>query len=485
MKKWHYFLIIGLIFLLGIGIRLIDITDHPFEIHGARQMRSALISRDLFEGGVDIFSTHGMIEPPIIESLSTGIYFLLGEEVVWLGRVFSILFWMFGAAALYDLSRRISNNFGAMVALVFYLFPTFTVLNSRTMMPDPMMTAGIIISIWSLYRWQKKRTRKWALAAGLITGVTILIKAYAGLILIVPFAIYILITNKPKEAIKDKNLWIIFALSALPVAAYFFYGLVIDGRMASQFDNRFFTSYAFDPGHYVRWFYVLDDLFSLPLILASMVSIAVHKDNKTKWLLTGTWIGYFLYGFFFPYHIRTHTYYHLPLVPIIAVSLAPLAGKVADLIEEQKKKAFSLILIILALGIFSSVNLIRSYFEMMKDDYREEAADWLAVEAVMSDQLNERMISVSADYNTRVTYYTHLKTSSWPLATDLAVMELSGDTPNFDNRWQETIEKFHYFLVFNPSELDKQPNLGDALSTYEVYYDGLGIIIYDLYSPIE
>ena len=49
MKKWHYFLIIGLIFLLGIGIRLIDITDHPFEIHGARQMRSALISRDLLK----------------------------------------------------------------------------------------------------------------------------------------------------------------------------------------------------------------------------------------------------------------------------------------------------------------------------------------------------------------------------------------------------------------------------------------------------
>ncbi len=485
MKKWHYLLIIGGIFLIGIGIRLVDLTDHPFEIHGTRQMRSALISRDLYEGGKNVFSTYGMIEPPIIESLSAGMYSLLGAETVWIGRVFSILFWTLGAAALFDLSNRISNKFGGIIALIFYLFPTFSVMNSRTLMPDPMMTAGLIISIWSLYHWQEERSSKWAVMTGLITGFTILSKAYAGLILIIPFAIYILMTNNPKEAIKDKQLWTILALSALPVAAYFFYGIVIDGRMASQFDNRFFASLAFDPGHYVRWLYVLDDLFSLPLILASLVSITIVKDIKIKWLLLATWIGYFVYGFFFPYHIRTHTYYHLPLVPIIALSLAPLAGKIADLIKEQKKKAFSIILIIIALGIFSSVNLVRSYFEMTKDDYREEAADWLAVEEALKGQLNERMISVNADYNTRLHYYTGVRTSSWPLASDLAVMELSGSTPDFDVRWQKTIEQFHYFLVFNLSELDKQPALNGALSNYEVYFDGLGILIFDLYSPLE
>ena len=307
MKKWQIYLIVGIIILLGLGIRLIDITDHPFEIHGSRQMRSALIARDLFSGNNDIFNTYGMIEPPILESLSAAAYFLAGEEIVWIGRVFSILFWMAGAAALYDLANRISNKYGAMLSLIFYLFPTFSVMNSRTLMPDPMMTAGIILSIWSLYRWQKERTLKWSLTAGILTGLTILIKAYAGIILIVPFAIYIFATSKFKEAIKNKQIWIILALSAFPVIAYFFYGIVIDGRMASQFDNRFFSELAFDPGHYVRWFYVLDDLFSLPLILASFVSISIVKDSKTRWLLTGTWIGYFVYGFFFPYHIRTHT----------------------------------------------------------------------------------------------------------------------------------------------------------------------------------
>jgi hypothetical protein len=122
MKKWHYLLIIGVIFLIGIGIRLVDITDHPFEIHGTRQMRSALISRDLYEGDGDVFTTYGMIEPPIIESLSTAMYLLLGEEIVWIGRVFSILFWTLGAAALFDLSARISNKCRLDLLPVPYIF---------------------------------------------------------------------------------------------------------------------------------------------------------------------------------------------------------------------------------------------------------------------------------------------------------------------------------------------------------------------------
>lgn len=485
MNKKLFLILIAIILLIGLGVRLIDITDHPFEIHGIRQMRSAMISKALYSGNEDIFSKYGMIEPPILESLTVGAYYLLGQEVVWAGRIFSILFWMLGALALFDLSKSISNKFGGFISLIFYLFPTYVVMNSRTMMPDPMMTAGIIISIWSLYKWQKERNTKWAIYTGLIAGITILIKAYAGLILIIPFALFILSTNKFKTAIKDKQLWLILLLTTLPVGLYFFYGIVIDGRMVSQFDNRFIASMAFDPGHYARWFYVLDDLFSLPLVAASIISIAILKDSKFKYLLAGTWLGYFVYGFFFPYHILTHTYYHLPLVPIIALSIAPLGGLVADKISEQKNKIFSIILIIISLGIFSGINLLRSYFEMIKDDFRLEAVDYLAVESAMHGQLNERMIAVSADYNTRLHYYTDMRTNFWPLATDNALQELSGNEQNFDNRWQDTLDKYHFFLVFNKSELISQPELNTALSGYEIYFDGLGILVYDLYTPIE
>ena len=96
MKKWQIYLIVGIIILLGLGIRLIDITDHPFEIHGSRQMRSALIARDLFSGNNDIFNTYGMIEPPILESLSAAAYFLAG-------------YWGGGLSAGFDKNSRVKD----------------------------------------------------------------------------------------------------------------------------------------------------------------------------------------------------------------------------------------------------------------------------------------------------------------------------------------------------------------------------------------
>ena len=39
---------------------------------------------------------------------------------------------------------------------------------------------------------------------------------------------------------------------------------------------------------------------------------------------------YLLYGMAFSYHITTHEYYSIPLIPAIALSLAPLAGLIFD-----------------------------------------------------------------------------------------------------------------------------------------------------------
>ena len=48
-------------------------------------------------------------------------------------------------------------------------------------------------------------------------------------------------------------------------------------------------------------------------------------------MLAGLWSAYLLFGLFFDYHVATHDYYHLPLIAIVAVSMAPLA----DMLWEQ------------------------------------------------------------------------------------------------------------------------------------------------------
>ena len=142
MKKnnlWFVLLIV-LIFVIGAGIRLYDLTDEPLEIHMTRQLRSLLIARSFYQG--EGMGGESLIEPPIIELISAGIYRIAGEEIPWVQRLISIGFWMLGAWALFEIAKTISGRFGGLFSLVFYLFMPYSILYSRLTMPDPMMTAS-------------------------------------------------------------------------------------------------------------------------------------------------------------------------------------------------------------------------------------------------------------------------------------------------------------------------------------------------------
>jgi 4-amino-4-deoxy-L-arabinose transferase-like glycosyltransferase len=208
-------ILIVVIFILGTGIRLYDVTDEPLEFHPARQLRSAIIARSIYyKNNPDIprekilfavseANQRGLIEPPIMENLSVIAYRLMGEEEIWVGRLFSIAFWLLGGWALYALSKEFGSLTGSIVSLSLYFLLPFSILATRVLMPDPMMVAFTVISIYCLYTWEKKRTYPWAVLTGLVSGFTIFSKSVAGLILIVPFAVFILKAEGLKSALKN------------------------------------------------------------------------------------------------------------------------------------------------------------------------------------------------------------------------------------------------------------------------------------------
>ena len=50
--------------------------------------------------------------------------------------------------------------------------------------------------------------------------------------------------------------------------------------------------------------------------------------------MIGLWSGYFLFGLTFTSHIATHDYYSLQLIPIVALSLGPLADLVMKVLKQ-------------------------------------------------------------------------------------------------------------------------------------------------------
>ncbi|MEK6222825.1 MAG: glycosyltransferase family 39 protein [Chloroflexota bacterium] len=482
-----------IVFLLGLLIRLYDITDEPVEVHQARQLRAAIISRSIYlqnnpfakgaevEYAIDLAADTGLIEPSILEFLSATTYSLIGGEQTWVGRLFSITFWMLGGLALFSMAKSISSGAGAVASLSFYLFLPFGITYSRVLLPDPMMVASTMLSIWALYNWERQRTQKWAVITGILTGYAILTKSVAAILLLVPFALFILAADPFKKTIKNKQIWTILLLAGIPSLGYYFYGIVIDGRLAQQFQGRFFSDLLIDPGFYVRWLNKVEFKFTLISVMFSGLGIALLKEHKVKMLLSGWWIGYFLIGFFFPYHIWTHIYYHLPLVPIIALSLAPVFGALMEKISQLDNKLFNYALVLSVFAAIAGYNLWTARVEMAAEDHRVVRTHWETVAGVFDETPNGKVIALTGDYGLGLSFYGNLRTTNWLRGGDLAYRSLDdGSEYNFEDLWPSTAGH-RFFLITAGNEFDRQPELKSYLNNnYSVYAEGPGYLVYDL-----
>jgi hypothetical protein len=494
-------ILVVFIFILGAGIRLFDVTDEPLEFHAPRQLRSAIIARSMYyQNNPDIpkdvariakkeANKQGLIEPAILETFSYMTYRLIGEEVVWVGRLFSIAFWLLGGWALYALTKEISSTAGSILSLSAYFLYPFAIYATRVLMPDPMMVALSLISIWALFNWERERSVKWAVFTGLATGFAILTKSVAGIILIFPFAAFILSTAgiNPKGfrnplglAIKNRQLWLILGLSAFPNLVYYIYGIFIDGRLAAQFEGRFFPSLYTNPALYVNWLANLDEHFGLITVVLSMVGIALLRENKIRWLLVGWWVGYIVYGFTFPYHIMTHSYYHLPLVPIIAVSLAPFGAKIAEIMGKTTQKRTNWALILAAFGILIAFNLWQVQSELKTEDYGLEKARWEEIAGILGESKNASIAALTDDYEASLKFYGMISVRHWPTSGDIEYGKLSGGKKTFEKFWEGKAGSVQFFVIADLEEYEKQDELQERLEEYPIYVEGEGYIIFDL-----
>jgi 4-amino-4-deoxy-L-arabinose transferase-like glycosyltransferase len=345
-------------------------------------------------------------------------------------------------------------------------------------MPDPMMVSGTVIALWALYNWQEKQEIKWAILTGIVTGFTIFTKTVAGIILIFPFAFFLLSSNSLKSLLKNTQVWVILVLSALPAAGYYYYGIFIDGGLASQFGGRFFPHLWTDLVFYKTWGMWIIKEFNILAFLGGLVGIFLARSKSVRWLLFGWWAGIFVYGMIFAYHTMTHNYYHLPLVPVVAVSLSPLIAAAVESIREEKFARFSNIVFTVLVVVFIAFSAYEYISFVNAVDYRQQKTAYEEIGEIFSSAPPEKRIALTNDYETSLRFYAMLKAAHWPGSGDLTFKEgQTGKSQSFENTWLMT-EGYTYFLVTDFKDLDRQPELKEKLSTYPIYAQGEGYVIY-------
>jgi len=484
-------LVIGFL-ALGLGLRLYDLTDQPIDFHSTRQLRNAIVARGLYyqmlpEADPELreramaygFST-GQYEPPIVEKLVAYTYLLMGEENLWVARIYTSLFWLIGGLAVFGLGTRIANAKSALVALGYYLILPFGVQASRSFQPDPGMVMWIILSLYMLYRWSEKQDWRWALLAGLLGGVAILTKVVAGYLIAGASIALVLYTLRIKRFWRHPQVWAMAVLMLLPS---FLYYLNRGGRA-----SEYFTSWTLklshlllDPAFYVRWLSLVQNLMGLTALLLALVGILLARP-RLKALLVGLWIGYGIYGLFFPYQMYTHNYYHLQLIPIIAISLLPIAELIFEKLEQQSKIWQFLFIGIALVGmVYPSWVSIAT---QNKEDYRHEPAYWQEIASFLPT--DGKIIALTQDYGYRLMYYGWRKVSLWPNRGERKLAELRGKRAEFEDYFTKKTAGKSYFVITAFGQYKDQPDLQAVLTeNYPLIAEGDGYLIYDLAHPLQ
>jgi 4-amino-4-deoxy-L-arabinose transferase-like glycosyltransferase len=499
-------LIITLVVLfgLGLGIRLYDLTNLPLDFHPTRQLLSALKARGMYyqtapgvpewqrQMALQQWKTLADIEPGVVERLAAFTYNFTGEHL-WIPRIYSSAFWLVGGWFLFLLVRDLISTDGAVIAVAYYLFYPYAVIASRSFQPDPLMVMLILAFVWILFRWisltQSAPTgekgagwKRWLLAllAGFVGGLAIYVK-FPAVFFVVGAALGLTLGSfRVRDLIRNVQVWVMVSLGIVPSAVYLFYGLVESGFLRQQFGGRFFPSLLISPINYLQWESKASLAAGVLAIMLGLSGIFFARLRSVRIFLFGMWGAYVLYGLYFDYAIATHDYYQLPFIPIVAASLAPLAdwflARLAELSTGRwlRMAAYG----VLFYGLLATVWDIRNTLKLV--DYRPEAAMWAEIGNKLGH--GSGVVALTQDYGRRLDYWSWQNAEIWPNSGDIDYHELRIASFDLASHFKQITFGKSFFLVTDFAELNRQAGLKQKLAALPIFSQGDGYIIYNLHA---
>ncbi len=485
LPRWLPLLV--LILALGAILRLVNLNAPPLDFHPTRQLRNSLVARSIYyellpnadprrrAQALSFERAVGQYEPPITESIVGFTFLLSGGESFAVPRVYGTLFWLLAGIALFDLGRRISSPAASLISVAYFLVLPFAVQASRSFQPDPLMTASLVVGIYFLYRWMEQPTWRWAILGALFAGFAVLVKIVI-VFLVLGAAIAIVLAALGRSFWRSRQVWVMAALMAAPATGYYVLGH--PGRSTEYFISwtvdliKLITSAHF----YADWLGFVGSLLGLTVLFLSLAGMAL-APARARWLLIGLWAGYVLYGLTLPFQMLTHSYYHVQLVPVVALGLLPvadaLANRAAGLSRTWKGALIAVLVILIGYESWAA------RAALVAEDFSQAPALWASIGNAIPPA--SHVIAVTQDYGFDLMYWGWRKVDLWPLGSDLA--SVRNADRDLVARFPALTSGEDYFLVTSSGQLTRQPELKKILDGYSIAAQGNGYILYDLHTP--
>ena len=486
--------LIGLIFVIGLAVRLYRLADPPLDFHPTRQIHSALIARGMYyerqpdapewqrEMAVSHWRMEGLIEPQVFERLSAWTYQWTGGPDLRVPRVYALLFWMVGAVFLAMLVVEVAGPGGALLAALFFLIWPYGVIASRVFQPEPLMIALLIMALWAALRWERSAAWQWAVSAGLLAGLAIYIKSVAVFLLGPALLALVICSRGLRPALRDRQVWAMALLALLPYAAYHIYGVYLRGYLVDQFSLRFFPQMWLDPAFYLRWIGNLGRAVPFELVLVSALGALLARRPVERAVLLAMWAGDFLYGMTLPHHISTHDYYHLPLYPLVALGLAAVAQVVFRSLPGplwlSRAAAAAVVLAALLITGYNARNTLKRSSVAAQAQAYQEIGELLGPGASVA--------ALVPDYGASLKYYAWISPANWLTADEIRWREELGQPFDFETQFAEQAAGKSFFVITQMDELERQPQLKEKLfEQYPIYRQTQDYLIFNLRSPLQ
>ena len=465
----------------GFALRLVGLTDPPLGFHPTRQYHGLIVARAMYVADRPSVSVQErrtaqlnrtrdiQLEPPLLErAVATG-YVLAGHEVTWLGRLLSMLAWLGGGLALFALVRRVFDLTAAGVALAFYVFVPYGIEAGRSFQPDPLMVALTVTTLLLVVRHHQAPTMRRLLAAAVVGGLAVFVKGVSVFPIAAVFASLAVVRHGWRRVLAQREVWVFGGIALLPSLAFYLYGVATGGQLQSQFKMTFIPRLFTQRFFWSGWWRQVDTVVSGPIaVLALAGSLVLARTPVQRALVIGWWAGYLLYAASVPYHIATHNYYQLPIVPIVSLGLGAVATAAARRLGTSGLRLAPPVLAVLLLAVLV-VAAARRVHPVPPSDASARVALFERIGALAGH--SDGVLMLSNDYGYDLRYHGDVSGVSWPERIDDRLTRLQGNAvPPLETRYRSLARSVgaKWFAIVDMNEWKYQVSLHRYLDAHAV-----------------
>lgn len=368
------------------------------------QRDMAVITRDQFP----------MLEPPVTEYLVSLLYRIMGREEIWYSRYLTGLFWLVGGIFLYKMVGALASVEAAFIAVCYYLLVPWSIIISRSFQPDSLMMMMFLVSLYTIVSYFKTPSWTRLLMAGVLTGVTLLLRPLVLFTLMGAFVAISLLEKGGRMRFIDKRFMAFVFLSLLLPLAYYGYGIYIAGFLRGQAELSFRPYLLLRGEFWQGWFELGAAVAGYSFLILAILGFFMIRDKLTSFLIAGLMAGYLTFGLVFTYHIQTHPYYHIQLLPIMAICVSPLLAIMVNTFRRLAGGTWWLPVLacMFAVSYFSWREVKNTLYTAVFEDP--------ALDREIGDIVGHspRTVFVAYHYGLPMEYYGELAGGPWPVSID-------------------------------------------------------------------